>query len=199
MEPALLFPEGRLKNPCSTPYGIKGIGTELEAAATPPKNKCSTPYGIKGIGTREAITTYPTARQCSTPYGIKGIGTLHMQAWHSCDTAVLNALRHQRNWNNPPAPSLSLLESVLNALRHQRNWNILTPAPTDRKSARVLNALRHQRNWNCKTAPTIHPTIQCSTPYGIKGIGTRWRSFTSGKAASAQRLTASKELEQAIE
>ena len=61
----------------------------------------------------------------------------------------------------------------------------------------VLNALRHQRNWN---PPEMDETdailATCSTPYGIKGIGTHGQSQKFVMVVGAQRLTASKELEQ---
>ena len=36
---------------------------------------------------------------CSTPYGIKGIGTPGLMNLQQAVVKVLNALRHQRNWN----------------------------------------------------------------------------------------------------
>ena len=65
---------------------------------------CSTPYGIKGIGTTVTPTWtfpgFPTPEPtCSTPYGIKGIGTSRISCIPSFLLKVLNALRHQRNWN----------------------------------------------------------------------------------------------------
>ncbi len=61
----------------------------------------------------------------------------------------------------------------------------------------VLNALRHQRNWNLiDNLGESGLVAACSTPYGIKGIGTS-RNLPSWQGANcrAQRLTASKELE----
>ena len=61
---------------------------------------CSTPYGIKGIGTIQKCPILQVKNQCSTPYGIKGIGTCPTARVCSIRAFVLNALRHQRNWNN---------------------------------------------------------------------------------------------------
>ena len=60
---------------CSTPYGIKGIGTTTYKDQLSEFILCSTPYGIKGIGTRVHEGERIVPAQCSTPYGIKGIGT----------------------------------------------------------------------------------------------------------------------------
>ena len=138
----------------------------------------------------------------------------------SAGDCVLNALRHQRNWNL--AVLIAIISAsvvVLNALRHQRNWN-LSVLGGIQPSILVLNALRHQRNWNSErsllgaedknsaqrltaskelellSTGQIHVLGMCSTPYGIKGIGTAGRSPSgSAFAFRAQRLTASKELE----
>ena len=113
------------RSSCSTPYGIKGIGTAASSACFCSNLKCSTPYGIKGIGTLTEGFIMAALGKCSTPYGIKGIGTgkeVHEQLeirW------VLNALRHQRNWNATRQQTTGEHPRVLNALRHQRNWNLL--------------------------------------------------------------------------
>ena len=157
---------------------------------------------------------------------------------------MLNALRHQRNWNVTAQGHHSKTPSVLNALRHQRNWNqqrrsdqasnlqCSTPYGIkgigtkghphgDPDQGQVLNALRHQRNWNPLYQSVLPPTatraqrltaskeleriaskdsvsitVPCSTPYGIKGIGTLAQTSTPPSSPTrAQRLTASKELE----
>ena len=112
---------------------------------------------------------------CSTPYGIKGIGTAFHLFDKRRDLPVLNALRHQRNWNAKKIENIQITPpGVLNALRHQRNWNISTGQiyPVE---VCVLNALRHQRNWN-----------------------SRKYSQEPGIFRGAQRLTASKELEPTV-
>ena len=88
---------------------------------------------------------------------------------------------------------------MLNALRHQRNWNHpIGSACSWFKSVRVLNALRHQRNWNPTVEFPLTMDNMCSTPYGIKGIGTQTEISLYNQKTSAQRLTASKELEQTL-
>ncbi len=60
---------------------------------------------------------------CSTPYGIKGIGTLGTpQTWlQSSDSAQrLTASKELEPLSN----CILICLLVLNALRHQRNWNI---------------------------------------------------------------------------
>jgi len=36
---------------------------------------CSTPYGIRGLGTRWVLGQWGRYNPCSTPYGIRGLGT----------------------------------------------------------------------------------------------------------------------------
>jgi hypothetical protein len=84
---------------------------------------------------------------------------------------VLNALRHQRNWNFLPQ-SLGLTPFLcaqrLTASKELERLGELT----FRLNEKVLNALRHQRNWNLQAIPKQFSPEACSTPYGIKGIGT---------------------------
>ncbi len=158
---------------------------------------CSTPYGIKGIGTASPEPEdIARVSKCSTPYGIKGIGT----TWEAISIAlkarnVLNALRHQRNWNRKWGNALPPLLSSAQRLTASKELEQLTLVRED-SGIQVLNALRHQRNWNLnQTTPTLRPE-KCSTPYGIKGIGTPCQPSSSDITSTcAQRLTASKELE----
>ena len=54
----------------------------------------------RSLGSIQTLQDYP----CSTPYGIKGIGTSPPQLPFQISLGlVLNALRHQRNWNSDNA------------------------------------------------------------------------------------------------
>ena len=156
---------------------------------------CSTPYGIKGIGTLPVPPLTEWMVMCSTPYGIKGIGTTYpppqFRAEYRC------------------AQRLTASKELELMIQNDSRWELV-----------VLNALRHQRNWNLGATATANNSRWCSTPYGIKGIGTgratvnvltpqsvlnalrhqrNWNSLigwgTLGRLGGAQRLTASKELE----
>ncbi len=183
---------------------------------------CSTPYGIKGIGTSVQLLKFIQVHSCAQRLtASKELELLVVQAIQGAPAHVLNALRHQRNWNGNgrrrwSVPKLRAqrltaskeleqdgmvflceLHRVLNALRHQRNWNPGLPEPLRHPFLQVLNALRHQRNWNLgcgdvlgsrlwvlnalrhqrnwNSSRILHLatiTSACSTPYGIKGIGT---------------------------
>ena len=90
--------------------------------------QCSTPYGIKGIGT--ALPIEPPmggGDKCSTPYGIKGIGTdrISSQLRHNNAGAQrLTASKELEPKSTPDNPTPGG-KRVLNALRHQRNWNLI--------------------------------------------------------------------------
>jgi len=104
---------------CSTPYGIRGLGTSCAIANVTTDLVCSTPYGIRGLGTRIGTKLNLAFLQCSTPYGIRGLGTVIL--WRPLTKLrVLNALRHQRFGHLEIRPSGRVIVSVLNALRHQR-------------------------------------------------------------------------------
>ncbi len=58
---------------------------------------CSTPYGIRGLGTVVERTERGENIMCSTPYGIRGLGTVNKgKRFPHALLKVLNALRHQR-------------------------------------------------------------------------------------------------------
>ena len=67
---------GALRVACSTPFGIRGKGTDSGALLPVRRVRCSTPFGIRGKGTQSAATTGHCLRICSTPFGIRGKGTL---------------------------------------------------------------------------------------------------------------------------
>jgi hypothetical protein len=108
---------------------------------------------------------------------------------------VLNALRHQRNWNRPGQRQSLVAPLVLNALRHQRNWNDVEShlLPRNERAQRLTASKELELAVQGAIAAC---KIKCSTPYGIKGIGTCWWEVGRTVIGSAQRLTASKELEQ---
>jgi len=85
---------------------------------------------------------------------------------------VLNALRHQRFGHSIWAWRLATERAVLNALRHQRFGHVLSYQVFG-MMAKVLNALRHQRFGHARMLSDILASNACSTPYGIRGLGTR--------------------------
>ena len=136
---------------------------------------------------------------------------------------MLNALRHQRNWNPPRwhrVPNSVMcstpygikgigtneqyrkpdcVSEVLNALRHQRNWNPGLQGTSGRTVVLVLNALRHQRNWN-----TLYLSF-ANLPQRVLNALRHQRNWNQSnyptfrrRQKCAQRLTASKELERAF-
>ena len=183
---------------CSTPYGIKGIGTVAIGGAS--SGICGSAQRLtasKELEQPAPEDAWDILRRCSTPYGIKGIGTIEIAVKLQKLESVLNALRHQRNWNwDAPRPPGTYL-GVLNALRHQRNWNVYCPVGQPAYPVLVLNALRHQRNWNCIRRKTLGIAKR------VLNALRHQRNWNSAslipgqilKFLSAQRLTASKELE----
>ena len=109
---------------------------------------------------------------------------------------MLNALRHQRNWNYLYDEQINPLQEVLNALRHQRNWNSDSGKPR-RTIESVLNALRHQRNWNWLVAAhnrrLQEGAQRLTASKELEPIISRAVRYDEDQCA--QRLTASKELE----
>ena len=84
---------------CSTPCGIRGFGSRALPTSTSSSISCSTPCGIRGFGSSSLTSGCPDGVKCSTPCGIRGFGRSSGQrltpVW-----PVLNALRHQRFWQN---------------------------------------------------------------------------------------------------
>ena len=134
---------------------------------------------------------------CSTPFGIKGIGTLLQLNRAISDIDVLNAFRHQRNGTALGSLAIAWISRRAQRLSASKEWNHGCRSGWPSRSCQVLNAFRHQRNG---TRPISRSAIagigQCSTPFGIKGIGTRagdrWHRQL---IVRAQRLSASKESE----
>ena len=115
---------------------------------------------------------------CSTPYGIKGIGTPNNWAGSPNKLWSAQRLTASKELEPPEKAKYFLPNGVLNALRHQRNWNLLRAIVRSQVKS-VLNALRHQRNWNALYWLHSYRGRTCSTPYGIKGIGTFSKDYQS--------------------
>jgi len=177
---------------CSTPYGIKGWDRIIASTSPQPDNQCSTPYGIKGwdrageiqaggrfsvlnalrhqrLGQRNGATHRNWLRGlCSTPYGIKG--------WDRGSRQRNPSRLHRAQRLTASKVGTEVLrfraiprKYVLNALRHQRLGQIIRILLASVNVHAVLNALRHQRLGQKSPAIFLHPTAECSTPYGIKG------------------------------
>ena len=138
---------------------------------------------------------------CSTPYGIKGIGTINTYTtrFTYCGAQRLTASKELEHGD------FSKINGHLHVgaqrLTASKELEHFCQYPLQFIGLHVLNALRHQRNWNSLRIPTAIPvnaSDECSTPYGIKGIGTSMSSHINDGCFRAQRLTASKELEQKI-
>jgi len=106
---------------------------------------------------------------CSTPYGIRGLGTGHPRIIRTTLT-VLNALRHQRFGHS------SICCQISKKLSAQRLTASEVWAPSGCSSVTgtpfVLNALRHQRFGHLLASCVLVTIPWCSTPYGIRGLGT---------------------------
>ena len=199
---------------CSTPFGIKEVGTSLVRSRSNPNLQCSTPFGIKGsarsvggppvggsvlnafrhhrIGTTLAIcASRQDAAVCSTPFGITEVGTLDRQP---ARTRVIGAQRlsasqrsaHRHGSRRRRAPA------VLNAFRHHRGRH-LSVAATVSVGAWCAQRLSASQRSARSTAARRRSAAVCSTPFGIKEVGTRRRSSMRADGASAQRLSASKD------
>jgi len=104
--------------------------------------------------------------------------------------SVLNALRHQRFGHYQEIGCVPVMEGVLNALRHQR-FGHLVDQRLKINLLLVLNALRHQRFGHVDILANTSARDKCSTPYGIRGLGTTKIICAKSKPLRAQRLTAS--------
>ena len=92
--------------------------------------------------------TVTTPARCSTPFGIREVGTPESKANRTSPSLVLNAFRHQRGGHPGVQPHRPDQDDVLNAFRHQRGGHkAFKLAPAGAK--------------------------MCSTPFGIREVGTR--------------------------
>jgi len=178
-----------LSSQCSTPYGIRGLGTTLTLHSTVSQTLCSTPYGIRGLGTHMHLVAFGQPEACSTPYGIRGLGT------RSTKTAPPRTVGAQRlTASEVWAPSCNewfrSRTYVLNALRHQRFGH----RQPDSQTARQTECSTPYGIRGLGTFPQVaawENASECSTPYGIRGLGTYIAGVATAGAYSAQRLTAS--------
>ncbi len=177
---------------CSTPCGIKGMGTTASFSSRFSWSVCSTPCGIKGMGTEQYRRRYVLEEVCSTPCGIKGMGTRLLDVICQVAVAVLNALRHQRNGHDNRAWAHAHGEGA-QRLAASKEWARVSSSDWRSSMADVLNALRHQRNGHGAEEDVSIVRAKCSTPCGIKGMGTRNTSPVVPPWSCAQRLAASKE------
>jgi len=121
-------------------------------------------------------------------------GHSQVAATHEIASTVLNALRHQRFGHPWPLVKGNGMLYVLNALRHQRFGHLRAIRDSSSISCAqrltasevwapgtawfpcimrlVLNALRHQRFGHRPGTVDLTGTRRCSTPYGIRGLGT---------------------------
>ncbi len=129
---------------CSTPYGIRGLGTLSPVHGLHQRVDVLNALRHQRFGHFRASPCQGERVACSTPYGIRGLGT--NRVWRDSGKAlfVLNALRHQRFGHSFYLPKKLDLLSVLNALRHQRFGHQMLRRAKIRGEC-VLNALRHQR------------------------------------------------------
>jgi len=137
--------KARLLRACSTPYGIRGLGTgpllllylAAQSAQRLTASEVWAPAAVSNSAFFSSSAQRLTASEvwarlvsrnsfsnssCSTPYGIRGLGTQHRQCVH--------------------------------------------------RQCVVLNALRHQRFGHCEKIQKDITGYMCSTPYGIRGLGT---------------------------
>ncbi len=155
---------------CSTPYGIRGLGTPAPPRAL--TKSCSAQrLTASEVWAHHAPIPYNQATEgCSTPYGIRGLGT-HQRVRSCHPPQVLNALRHQRFGHRVGIQCEVLTGKSAQRLTASEVW-----APIGFNAAPivpwVLNALRHQRFGHPGAYPFPASPASCSTPYGIRGLGT---------------------------
>ncbi len=162
---------------CSTPYGIRGINSRDDCLRLEPHDVCSTPYGIRGINSRASLSGYQTgtcaqrltasevstvaeiiyytaAAVCSTPYGIRGI----------------NSTSGFTRWPKKPSAQRLTASEVSTDF---------APQGIRPRQGKVLNALRHQRYQQTKSRLWRILNLECSTPYGIRGINSFYEAPAS--------------------
>jgi len=224
-----------LSTECSTPYGIRGLGTlrpdlrfafrigaqrltasevwaRLQIPRTAitqcvlnalrhqrfghetPSDKarllraCSTPYGIRGLGTGPLLLLYLAAQSAQrlTASEVWAPAAVSNSAFFSSSAQRLTA---SEVWALVPHPYGYPLGRVLNALRHQRfghGWCLAIPSLTPRAQRLTASEV-----WAHSIVSVFIVSVSCSTPYGIRGLGTAKKSRRTSQDTCAQRLTAS--------
>ncbi len=154
---------------CSTPYGIRGLGTSVGAiggsqgdivlnALRHQRFGHDLPkLGHVIAGRAQRLTASevwaPTPRPSARSIVLASAQRLTASEVWAPQTAgetgpathVLNALRHQRFGHAKVLAPIKHPSHVLNALRHQRFGHATCGLGLDELSRNVLNALRHQR------------------------------------------------------
>ena len=147
----------------SAPAGMRA--STLAAAS------CSTPFGIRGLGTaRKSRIEFilPCVLNAFRHQRSRHLRYLFLMG-HG--RFVLNAFRHQRSRHTIDRAPTSCVPSA------QRLSASEVSALTRRMSIvalhAVLNAFRHQRSRHSEWLPTPSFILKkCSTPFGIRGLGT---------------------------
>ena len=163
---------------------------------------CSTPCGIKEVGTSGGCTAGRPVLVLNALRHQRGRHN-HKIVALADELAVLNALRHQRGRHRSVRPlhqssgcaqrlaaskrSAQLSghapdssDEVLNALRHQRGRHLRAGGLLTEK-IEVLNALRHHRGRHAAARSEFEAGLACSTPCGITEVGTG----SSGRTTAA--------------
>jgi len=108
----------------------------------------------------------PALMSCAQRLTASEVWAPRSERRNTCSGLVLNALRHQRFGHDGANVQAGIILVVLNALRHQRFGHI-----------------RYRR--------AVSSLAECSTPYGIRGLGTDNEPEGIWPTICAQRLTAS--------
>ena len=202
---------------CSTPFGIKGTLTIWKSSIL----RRST--GAQRLSaSKELSRTFPARspiRKGIVLNAFRHQRNSHADAFNQlfAGISVLNAFRHQRNSHVPKLPSGTLsrtcstpfgIKGTLTARKYDTGQNFSkcsTPFGIKGTLTRY-GAVGYQSTIMCSTPFGIKGTLTlcyhsstnknatCSTPFGIKGTLTLKLPTTIPALASAQRLSASKEL-----
>ncbi len=158
---------------CSTPYGIRGLGTgQSRGSASRMSCECSTPYGIRGLGTAVPSEPHPIMRLCSTPYGIRGLGTKKPRSYSSSSFSAqrLTASEVWAQKSKKGKKKASAKCSTPYGIRGLGTLADLTPVELP-GGCSTPYGIRGLGTSGCEPESPI--SVLCSTPYGIRGLGTR--------------------------
>ncbi len=134
---------------------------------------CSTPYGIRGLGTQSKYSQLPARQERAQRLTASEVWALDAGRCHRLVDPVLNALRHQRfgHFLMKPIAAVTGKCSTPYGIRGLGTWRQHQQQQRWVKGAQRLTA---SEVWaHIRTALDSDSPLRCSTPYGIRGLGTR--------------------------
>ena len=153
---------------------------------------CSTPCGIKGLGTVWHYTFYLCSLWCSTPCGIKGLGTPYPLSSSSQYPYRAQRLVASKVWEHTSQAESGDLETRAQRLVASKVWELgwwVSCSYSQSKCSTPcgIKGLGTDIDRSYSVSSTT-----CSTPCGIKGLGTCIPVSSNPLDRRAQRLVASK-------